>query len=196
MKIKNRVFAAALLVAGAAIVTTGSLAYFTAEDTATNVITSGNLDIKIEEWAIDPSNPNAEPVAFVNVEGVMPGTDVSKIVTVRNTGDNEAWIRVSYDLAIQLADDVLGVPDNSLVTLDFNTAYWTDGEDGYWYYNAEVPSGEVTEPFFTTVSFDIEMDNKYQNSIVVIDIDAQAVQTANNGATVMDAQGWPLEELN
>ena len=192
--IKNKAFAAALLVVGAAIVTTGSLAYFTAEDTAHNVITSGTLGIALEEWSIDPDEPNAEPKEFVDVVGVVPGAEVSKIVTVRNTGSSEAWIRIKSDLAITLAEGVLGVPNPSLVDLDYNTEYWIESEDGYWYYKDEVAANGVTEPLFTTVSFDVGMGNIYQSSIVDIDILAQAVQTANNGNTVMDAMGWPNAE--
>ena len=35
------------------------------------------------------------------------------------------------------------------------------------------------------------MGNEYQNATATVDVFAQAVQTANNGATVMAAQGWP-----
>ena len=35
------------------------------------------------------------------------------------------------------------------------------------------------------------MGNEYQGATATVDIVAQAVQTANNGATVEDATGWP-----
>ena len=41
------------------------------------------------------------------------------------------------------------------------------------------------------MTFKADMGNEYQNATATVDVSAQAVQTANNGATVMDAQGWP-----
>ena len=35
------------------------------------------------------------------------------------------------------------------------------------------------------------MGNEYQNSTAAIDVKADAVQTANNGETALDAVGWP-----
>ena len=50
---------------------------------------------------------------------------------------------------------------------------------------------KATEILFDTVHFAPEMGNEYQNCTANIIISAQAVQTANNGDTVMDAKGWP-----
>ena len=44
---------------------------------------------------------------------------------------------------------------------------------------------------FTKVTFNAAMGNEYQNATATVDVAAQAVQTANNGSTVTDAQGWP-----
>ena len=44
---------------------------------------------------------------------------------------------------------------------------------------------------FTAVTFKPDMGNEYQNATATVDVSAQAVQTANNGDTVMDAKGWP-----
>ncbi len=37
------------------------------------------------------------------------------------------------------------------------------------------------------------MDNTFKNAKITIGITAYGVQTANNGETSLDAQGWPLE---
>lgn len=66
-----------------------------------------------------------------------------------------------------------------------------DGKDGYYYYKEALKPGEVTAPIFTAVTFKPEMGNEYQNATATVDVSAQAVQTANNGDTVMDAKGWP-----
>lgn len=78
-----------------------------------------------------------------------------------------------------------------MVALDLNDAFWTLGSDGYLYYKDPLKPGETTEPIFTTVTFDVAMGNEYQGATATVDVLAQAVQTAHNGDTVMDAQGWP-----
>lgn len=187
---KKQIFAISLLTACAAIAASGSLAYFTAKDTAHNVITSGGIDIKLEEWRENPDPTGDDWIPFEDVVGVMPGNDISKIVTVRNNGESTAWIRVKTDLAITFARGITGTPDLSLIDLNYNEEDWT-AKDGYWYYNTPVAPGSVTEPLFTTVSFDINMGNQYQNSTAEIDVAAQAVQYANNHSSVLEAQGWP-----
>lgn len=187
---KKRIFVIALLVCCLAIVATGSLAYFTASEQAHNVITSGNIDIELQELT-DQTDENGDPVPFEGPVAVMPGSQVSKIVQVANTGDNAAWVRVSVVTAIQMAD-AEAAADLSLVTLDLNTEAWTE-QDGFYYYNEALKPGETTAPLFSSVTFDLSMGNEYQNSVATIDVKADAVQVANNGETVLDAAGWPAE---
>lgn len=161
----------------------GTLAYFTAEDTAHNVITTGGIDITVQEWAdAEKTRP------FQDLAGVMPNTTVTKIAEVRNTGGAEAWVRVKVEKSIRLQGQ--GTADAALVELTRNTADWTE-KDGYYYYNKVLKPGEVTVPVCTAVSFHADMSNAYQNATATIDIFAQATQSANNGNTAMDAQGWP-----
>jgi len=166
-----------------------TLAYYTAENTAHNVITTGGIDIAVQEWA---DEDKTTPFPEDGVNDVMPGTAVTKIVEVQNTGANDAYIRIKVDKSITLAGE--GEPDLDLLTLDFNDTDWTAGEDGYYYYNEILAPGEVTEPLFTTVSFDTGMNNLYQNSTAAVDVAAYGVQADNNGDTVQEAQGWPDAE--
>lgn len=165
----------------------GSVAYFTAENTATNVITTGSIKIELVETAVDG---NGERVPFENVINALPASEVSKIVEVKNTGESTAYIRVKVDKTIELAEGREGQIDLSLVSFDLNTAYWTE-KDGYYYYSEAVAPDELTKPLFTKVIFDKRMDNLYQKSTVTILVDAQATQTANNGANALEAAGWP-----
>lgn len=183
MKLKTLVLALLLILL--ASVSAGTLAYFTAEDTAHNVITSGGVDIELIE-KIDADDPWPEE----GISGVMPGEDVAKIVTVKNTGAAAAWIRVKVDVTITKADGTAGDP--TLIEMDYDEENWTK-KDGYWYYSKPVAPGEETEELFTKVTFKTTMDNPYQNSTVSVDVSAQAVQVANNGETVMEAAGWPAE---
>ena len=166
-----------------AITAIGTLAYFTSEGTAHNVITTGGVEIAVQEWAdVEKTKP------FEDLTGVMPNTTVTKIAEVKNTGASDAWVRVKVEKAIKLTGD--GIPDVSMVQLDVNTTDWTE-KDGYYYYTKVLKPGEVTAPIFTAVTFKPDMGNEYQNATATVDVAAHAVQTANNGDTVMDAKGWP-----
>lgn len=184
---KRKIFAIALIAVCFAIAAYGTLAYFTYEDTATNVIVAGNIKIALRQWS---ETNGGEGVTFDDPIDVLPGAVVSKIVEVENTGKNAAWIRVSVQKAIELAAGMEGNVDVSLVGLNLNTEFWTE-QDGYYYYNVALQPGEKTAPLFTEVAFASHMSNLYQSSKAILNIQAYGVQVANNGQTVFEAAGWP-----
>ena len=186
---KKRIFTIALIVICLAVFATGTLAYFTSEATAHNVITSGYVDIELVEKHIDGSGAEVD-FPEDGIEGVMPGMSVSQIVSVKNTGA-EAWIRVSVAKAITAADGSKLSAD--VISYQVDEAKWLE-KDGYYYYRTPVAPGESTEALFEEILFSGEMDNTYQNCKTEITIAAEAVQAANNGTTVEEAAGW-TEEL-
>ena len=180
---KRKILILSVLAICIATLAAGTLAYFTSEGKAHNVITTGGVEITVQEWADkDKQTP------FEDLEGIMPGMTVTKIAEIKNTGASDAWIRVLITKNIQLAGD--GTPNTDLLELNLNLTDWALGEDGYLYYNKALKPGEVTEPIFTAVTFKPDMGNEYQNATATVDVSAQAVQTANNGDTVMAAKGW------
>ena len=181
---KRKLLILSVLAICIATLAAGTLAYFTSEGKAHNVITTGGVEITVQEWADEDKQ-----TPFEDLDGIMPGMTVTKIAEIKNTGASDAWVRVLVTKDIQLAGD--GTPDTSLVELNLNLTDWTQGKDGYLYYNKVLKPGEVTEPIFTAVTFNVTMGNEYQNATATVDVSAQAVQTANNGDTVMDAKGWP-----
>lgn len=185
---KRRLLVIATVVICLSLMAYGTLTYFTAEDTAHNVITSSGIHIELLEWA---DEEKTTPFPENGIRGVMPGTDVTKIVEVKNTGSNTAWIRVRVEKTITLSEGTAGEADPGLMKLGFDDTCWTLGEDGYYYYQEALAPDSVTEPLFASVSFDPGMGNLYQNSSAAVDVTAYAVQAANNGETVLDAQGWP-----
>ena len=78
-----------------AILAANTLAYFTADTKAHNVITSGGVDIVLNEWA---NEDRTEP--FEDRTGVMPGTKVTKIVEISNTGTAPVWVRAQVQLEV------------------------------------------------------------------------------------------------
>ena len=182
---KWKIVALCTVLACLSIVASGTLAYFTAQETAHNVITSGGVAIQLIEQT---RNEDGSLGPWKNMEDVMPGAKISKIVTVKNTGASDAWVRIKVDMTIKLANGDKGNPE--VMKLDIKDAFWTE-QDGYYYYNDPLAPGETTPPLFTTVTFAPEMGNQYQGSTAHIDVKADAVQVANNGTSALTAAGWP-----
>ena len=188
---KKRIFAFAVVVFCLSILASTTLAYFTDTAVARNVITSGGVDIAIEEWQETPEGMIPYPDQHIRV---MPATQVSKIVTVRNL-DAQSFIRVKLELTLQDSNDQLMDIDaeemEKIIHLIMNNQDWTE-KDGWWYYGAAVNTNEVTLPLMTAVEFDgPNMTNEYQKTTLQIHVIAQAVQAAHNGTNAMEAMGWP-----
>lgn len=186
---KKKIAVLALVLAAFSFAGYGTLAYFTASGKAENVITAGNVKIELCEETAD-----GEPFPEDGMAGIMPGETVDKIVYVKNTGANTAWIRVKPVKELTFSDGTKAEAGSfeQYIDLNFNQKDWTE-KDGWYYYQNPVDAGAKTEKLFTEVAFSTRMGNIYKNSTVHITVDAQAVQTANNGSSVLEAAGWPAE---
>lgn len=181
---KKRMLTAALALCCLAVLATGTLAYFTAEETAQNVITMGALKMDLVEL-----NEKGKP--WTDVENIVPGMEVTKKAFVKNTGTVDFYTRVKITKRfVNEQGEKLPELNTGLVELDLGED-WKLDEDGFYYYKEPVAPGEETKPLFTTVTFSTEMGNEYQNVKVKIDLDAQAVQSRNNGERALKATGWP-----
>lgn len=185
---KRKIFSCAFIMGIIAVLSLGTTAYFTTDSTAVNVITAGNIKIALLETAF--RDGETEKIPFENKISIVPDTSVSKIVTVKNTGERPEYVRVSVEKEILLSDGDTVENASSLIQTDFNTEYWTE-HDGFWYYNKVLEGGQETEPLFTEASFSKDMNNRYQNSTALIDVKAFAVQSDHNGDSPTEAVGWP-----
>lgn len=183
---KRKILMAAVLVICMAIFATGTLAFFSAEETNYNVITTGILTMDLKE-----ETTGGEPWPEGGVSGVVPGTEVDKIPYVINTGDVSFYTRMVVTMKATGADGQELPTD--VVSLNIDTANWTE-KDGYYYYNGVVEPGKQTEPLFTKASFDVKMDNSYMEAKFEINIHAEAVQSKNNGDSALTAAGWKAEQ--
>lgn len=181
---KKRMVCLAGLAICAAILGTGTAAYFVAEETAYNVITTGSLHMELVEETED-----GKPWPENGVSDVVPAVEVGKVVYVENKGSVPFFTRIQVEKVIHPAEGTDAALDVGLIGLDINTAAWTEA-DGCYYYHRILEPGEKTEPLFTRVSFAPEMDNAYMEAKVEIVVLAQAVQSANNGTDPLKAQGW------
>lgn len=190
---KKKIFAVSVIAVFMAILASGTIAYFTADETAHNIITSGGIDIDI----IEKTEVDGELLPYPDepIE-VMPASQVSKIVSVKSL-DNDSWVRVRLDIVITDSNgkkfDLLKEEIERIIKLDISDL-WTE-KDGYYYYGEKIGGGDETVPLFTTVTFDgPNMTNEYQKCTLEIIVNAEAVQSANNGKTVFEAAGWKKAE--
>lgn len=193
---KRKILAVSLVVIALATLAFGTLAFFNDEETAHNVITSGGVDIVLEEFS------DAEcKTPFQNLSGAMPDATVGKYARI-TLADNsaDAWIRVQFKKSIALDTenpDAAGkTADPGLLVLNRPEEGWTDGEDGWYYYNKALTRDEPTAMALNSVWFDKEMGNEYQGATATVTVIVQAVQKANNGSTALEAQGWPAQETS
>ena len=70
--LKTKLLALSVVLILAALSVYGTLAYFTAQGTARNVITAGDVKIALEERMLTPDGEKTVP--FEDQLGVMPGT--------------------------------------------------------------------------------------------------------------------------
>lgn len=183
-KWKKRVLCLALIICGLAVLASGTYAYFVAEETAYNVITTGCLYMDLIE-----ETDGGEPWPEEGVKDVVPGTGVTKIVTVKNVGSVPFFARIIMEKEVTPAPGVEAELSADYVSVDLNTEQWLE-QDGFYYYYRILQPGEETEPLFTKVSFSGEMGNEYQGCTVEVHVLAQAVQSANNGTDPLQALGW------
>ncbi len=124
---KRKIMLLAMAVCMVAILAVGgTLAYFTAEDSADNVFTMGYVDIELEE-------------TFEQFSDLVPGLDINKDVYVKNTGSNPAYVRVHIAIP-EIMDD--GDPSFN-ATKNFLHFNFTEESvaDGQWSWLPEYSTG-------------------------------------------------------
>ena len=184
MKAKSRLLLIALAAILLTVLTQPTLAYYTAVGKATNVVTSGGVQLQIHEKTADGSDFPAEGVY------VIPGDIVSKQVSVENVCDHPFYLRLK--LVSGTSNEAL-TPDDCL-KLNIDTQNWTY-MDGYYYYNVILQPGETTSALFTQVEIvGSKVDQTHIGSTLSLTVNAYAVQSENNPAEYpWDASGWPAD---
>ena len=181
---KRKLWSVALILCLIALLSAGSLAYFTTSGSADNVITAGNLRARLVEQTADGS-----PFPADGLSGIMPGQKVAKVVFVENTGDHPAYIRMRLSKQVLAADGSEQL-DDAQIRLHLAEQGWVE-QDGWYYYAEALPAGAQTTPLLEQVEFLSTMDNSYMECQVTVSVKMQAVQSENNGASALEAAGWP-----
>ncbi len=182
MKARSRLLLIALAAILLTVLTQPTLAYYTTIGKATNVVTSGGIQLQIHEKTADGSDFPAEGVY------IIPGDIVSKQVTIENVCAHPFYLRVK--LVSGSTNEAL--PAEDCLKMDINTANWTY-QDGFYYYNAILQPSEITPALFTQVEIvGSRVDQTHIGSTLNLTVNAYAVQSENNPSEYpWDASGWP-----
>ena len=166
-------------------VVSASLAYFTDNDEATNTFTVGNVKIDLIEQQKGENGLEEFESNKILVPGTSKKNAVSKIVTVKNTGDNDAWVWVDLKIPAYLVSNEY--PTNADESK--NALHW----NSYGCFNVEYNSGdywslaindgivntnhEVTDPKMVAVEDGLWNDYKYVGKEKIGDTDYVVIRT-------------------
>jgi len=198
---KNKVVIALVAVALAALmIVGGTLAWFTDKDTATNVVTLGNINIELTETNPVPGGDPVKGIAY----DAMPGAELAKDPTVTNVGDNDAYVRLAVAIApvendpayAALSDADKDEVDANLAALAeaiaYNkTAFTKVGNYFYYTANKGVLAPAATATLFDKVVLPGEWDNTMANIQFNIVVTAEAIQVDNNEAAIAEGATAP-----
>ena len=155
---KKKITALCLCVALLAIAVVGaSLAYFTDTDNAKNTFTVGNVKIDLIE---QEKTDDGRLVDFKQDKTLVPGKSndgnaVSKIVTVKNTGKNNAWVWVDLKIPAYLVSSEYPTNESK------NALHW----NSYGCFNVEYNSGNYWK--LATSDGIVDADHKVTNPDMV-----------------------------
>ena len=185
MRRKVALTAAAVAMVGTLAVG-GTLAWFTDTETATNVVTTGNVDIAWYEYGpydeafqkITKGNPGITFGEGENEEPVTPGATLKKEAKVGNIGKNSALIRAKIKYVA--ADGTELESSDITVKLTENSGWFE--QSGYYYYENIVNPGTNDNPSYTNTIIDaLEVSDNASADLdgIQVVLEAEAVQADN-----------------
>ncbi len=208
---KKKVFVAALAISLVAILSMGTLAWFTDLDSVDNKFLfadsdgDGTPDFKIDVWEVTPEGEDTDGYDY---EKILPGDVLTKEPHVENTGDYDQYVRVTVTISdaqawfaalgtdFAVADVFVGF-DATMWDPDhiWNNVYGNDpatiSEIKYvLYYNDVLESGEeftVFESVKIPESLTKEQAAEFDEASFNITVKAEAVQSENIADNAYDA---------
>ena len=180
----------------AVLIVGGALAMFTDTETATNVVTIGNLDITLDETSYDEDGIPGDRTSGEHKYEIMPGCNFVKDPQIHNVGDNPAWVRANIAVTCNNKDLEKSMQDYIASKMESSTQ-WKLVNGKYVATSILIP-GESIGVFELSLNDifnkNISEFSKYtQNDLSKANFDivvtAEAIQADNNGATY-DLVDW------
>lgn len=144
-----------------------TLAYLTDRDAETNVFTIGSVDIELEE-------------DFEQGSTLIPGVEIEKKPVITNTGDNDAWVWLTFSVPSALDNFVQGTEQGS----NENVIHWNPtGATTEGYVNQDRVDKAIEQGLLPegTTAADILASNKTWNVFNSLAEGKNAYQETING---------------
>lgn len=149
-----------------------TLAYFTDNDSATNVVTMGHVNIELteEEWTYGEEG----------ITGVTPGQEIAKDPTITLVGDSlDAYVRIKLEVTgFEGLNNAAAYKEDVLKELVLGEG-WTKVGDYYYYAEKLTKESASTTALFETVTIPVEWTNDVANATFNILVSAEAIQADN-----------------
>lgn len=163
-----------------------TLAYFTDNDAANNVVTMGHVDIELEEPQFAEANENN------TIENVVPNQTITKDPTITVVAGSEScYLRAKVEISDKLTADQAA---ELLENINIDDEKWVLSTDGYYYYQDKVEKAaeDQTVVLFDTVVIPELWGNEVANLSFKIDVTAEAIQADNFTPATTDGtiNGW------
>lgn len=152
---------------------------FTSIDSVNNKFSIGSVETEIDENFDAPKE--------------WDGSNISKLVSIKNTGKNDEFVRVSIIPRWIDENENPWTGDSNLIQLNLDednvialnkgdiNNLWVYGEDGYFYYMAKLKSGKSTKELLKSVeikkgAIEDSLKEKYNGKKIKIDVNVEAIQ--------------------
>lgn len=152
---------------------------FTSIDSINNNFSIGSVETEIDENFDAPKE--------------WDGSNISKLVSIKNTGKNDEFVRVSIIPRWIDENENPWTGDSNLIQLNLDednvialnkddiNNLWVYGEDGYFYYMAKLKSGKSTKELLKSVeikkgAIEDSLKEKYNGKKIKIDVNVEAIQ--------------------
>lgn len=153
---------------------------FTSIDSVNNKFSIGSVETEIDENFDAPKE--------------WDGSNISKLVSIKNTGKNDEFVRISIIPRWIDENENPWTGDSNLIQLNLDednvialnkddiNNLWVYGEDGYFYYMAKLKSGKSTKELLKSVeikkdSIEDSLKEKYNGKKIKIDVNVEAIQS-------------------
>ena len=201
LKKRSVLFLAVAVCLVAAIVTGGTLAYFTSEDTQTTPFQMGEVKITLEETG---AKQRADGTIGLDFKGddVLPGKTLAKDPTIVVSDDSvDVYVRAALNIATP-ADSGITQADLDALEAELKTSIlaqkdasgnplWVAGTDStgrtVYYYTQKLQAGEKAVLFTQVHIPSAEWDNNVVENSFTIEVKAQAIQAKNLDGVSFDA---------
>lgn len=149
-----------------------TLAYFTDNDSATNIVTMGHVNIELKE--------DAWTYGEDGITGVTPGQVIEKDPTITLVGDSlDAYVRIKLVVTgFEGVENADVYKEDVLENLVLGEGWKKVGD--YYYYGSELTKDNAsTTALFEKVTIPVEWTNDIAKATFNIEVYAEAIQADN-----------------